>query len=67
MPPLTQILTTYQHDPAILASLAIKLLKPIPFIQILTLASEDSLIQALRSPAPSANVLAITVSRLQAT
>ena len=61
LPPLTQILTSYRKDPTILASLAIKLLKPIPFIQILTLASEDSLVQALRSPAPSANILAITV------
>ncbi|KAG0650438.1 hypothetical protein D0Z07_3153 [Hyphodiscus hymeniophilus] len=61
LPSLSQILTTYQKDPTILASLAVKLLKPIPFTQVLTLASEESLIQALLSPAPSANVLAITV------
>ncbi|RDW64020.1 hypothetical protein BP5796_10522 [Coleophoma crateriformis] len=61
LPRLTQILTTYERDPTILASLAIKLLRPVPFTQILTLASEESLINALQSPAPSANVLAITV------
>ncbi|RDW77234.1 hypothetical protein BP6252_05287 [Coleophoma cylindrospora] len=61
LPRLTQILTTYERDPTILASLAIKLLRPVPFTQILTLASEESLIHALQSPAPSANVLAITV------
>jgi hypothetical protein len=38
-----------------------KLLRPVPFTQALTLASEDALIQALRSPAPAAAVLAITV------
>ncbi|KAK0111760.1 hypothetical protein ONS95_002095 [Cadophora gregata] len=61
LPNLSQILLTYEQDPAILASLAIKLLRPIQFTQALTLASEDALIQALRSPAPSANILAITV------
>lgn len=61
LPNLIQILSSYQKDPSILASLAIKLLKPIQFTQALTLASEESLIQALRSPAPSANILAITV------
>jgi hypothetical protein len=61
LPNLTQILSTYQRDPSILASLAIKLLKPIQFTQALTLASEESLVQALLSPAPSANTLGITV------
>ncbi|KAL3420065.1 hypothetical protein PVAG01_08564 [Phlyctema vagabunda] len=61
LPKLTEILTTYQKDPEVLVSLAIKLLQPVPFTQVLTLASETSLIQALRSPAPSANILAITV------
>ncbi|KAG9244391.1 hypothetical protein BJ878DRAFT_506455 [Calycina marina] len=61
LPKLTQILGIYQKDPTVLASLAIKLLQPIRFAQSLTLASEESLIQALRSPAPSANILGITV------
>jgi hypothetical protein len=61
LPNLTQILLTYDKDPTILASLSTKLLRPVQFTQALTLASEDALIQALRSPAPSANILAITV------
>jgi hypothetical protein len=61
LPNLTKILLTYEQDPTILASLTIKLLRPIKFTQALTLASEDALIQALRSPAPSAAILAITI------
>lgn len=61
LPNLTQILLTYDKDPTIFASLSIKLLRPIKFTEALTLASEDALIQALESPAPSANILAITV------
>ncbi|KAI1371465.1 hypothetical protein F4677DRAFT_457169 [Hypoxylon crocopeplum] len=61
LPKITEILKQYQQDPAILCSLAIKLLGPVNFTQILSLASEEALIQALRSPAPSANILAMTV------
>ncbi|XDG09810.1 hypothetical protein ABKA04_009425 [Annulohypoxylon sp. FPYF3050] len=61
LPKITEILKQYQQDPAILCSLAIKLLGPLSFTQILSLASEEALIQALRSPAPSANLLAMTV------
>ncbi|XXG95193.1 DNA-directed RNA polymerase III subunit C31 [Hypoxylon texense] len=61
LPKITEILKQYQQDPAILCSLAIKLLGPINFTQVLSLASEEALIQALRSPAPSANILAMTV------
>ncbi|KAH8769287.1 hypothetical protein BGZ57DRAFT_465959 [Hyaloscypha finlandica] len=61
LPSLTQVLLTYDKDPTILASLCMKLLRPVPFTQALTLASEDALIQALRSPAPAAAILAITV------
>lgn len=61
LPPLTQILLTYPHDPSILASLAIKLLNLVPFTQALTLASEDALIQALRSPFPTTNLLSLTI------
>jgi hypothetical protein len=39
----------------------IKLLRPMKFTEALTLASEDALVQALRSPAPSANLLAMTI------
>ena len=41
--------------------MAIKLLGPVSFTQVLSLASEESLIQALQSLAPSANILAMTV------
>ncbi|KAI1775828.1 hypothetical protein F4818DRAFT_389385 [Hypoxylon cercidicola] len=61
LPKITEILKQYQQDPAILCSLAIKLLGPVSFTQVLSLASEEALIQALRSPAPSANILAMTV------
>ncbi|KUJ14508.1 uncharacterized protein LY89DRAFT_589726 [Mollisia scopiformis] len=61
LPKLTQILLTYTEDPTLLASLSTKLLRPIKFTQALTLASEDALISALRSPAPAAAILAITV------
>jgi hypothetical protein len=61
LPVLIQILTTYQKDPTTLVNLALKLLKPVSFTQALTLASEDSLVQALRSPSPSTNILAISV------
>lgn len=61
MPPLTEILLTYENDPSILASLAIKLLRPIRFTEALILASEDALVQALRSPAPAANILALEI------
>jgi len=61
LPNLTRIFSIYERDPTILASLSIKLLRPVQFIQALTLATEDDLIQALRSPAPSANILAMAV------
>ncbi|OTB03850.1 hypothetical protein M426DRAFT_59680 [Hypoxylon sp. CI-4A] len=61
LPKITEILKQYQQDPSILCSLAIKLLGPLSFTQILSLASEEAIIQALRSPAPSANILAMTV------
>ncbi|KAI1463820.1 uncharacterized protein F4812DRAFT_463380 [Daldinia caldariorum] len=61
LPKLTEILKKYPQDPKILCSLAIKLLAPLNFTQILSLASEEALILALQSPAPSANILAMTV------
>lgn len=61
LPNIIQILSTYSSDPTVLACLAVKLLKPLQFTQILTLATEESLIQALLSPAPSANILGLTV------
>ncbi|KAH8681747.1 hypothetical protein BX600DRAFT_505401 [Xylariales sp. PMI_506] len=61
LPKLTEILKQYQQDPAILCSLAIKLLGPLSFTQVMSLASEEAIVQAMRSPAPSANILAMTV------
>ncbi|KAI0880547.1 uncharacterized protein GGS22DRAFT_182239 [Annulohypoxylon maeteangense] len=61
LPKITEILKQYQQDPAVLCSLAIKLLGPLSFTQILSLAPEEALIQALRSPAPSANILGMVV------
>ncbi|KAK8043123.1 hypothetical protein PG994_013606 [Apiospora phragmitis] len=61
LPKLTEILKQYQQDPAVLCSLAVKLLGPVSFTQVLAMASEEALIQALRSPAPSANLLAMAI------
>ncbi|KAK9791915.1 hypothetical protein SCARD494_07322 [Seiridium cardinale] len=61
LPKITEILKQYQQDPTHLCELAIKLLSPLNFTQVMSLASEDAIIQALRSPAPSANLLAMAV------
>ncbi|KAH7035764.1 uncharacterized protein B0I36DRAFT_240252 [Microdochium trichocladiopsis] len=61
LPKITEILKAFQQDPAVLCSLAIRLLDPLTLTQVLSLASEDALILAMRSPAPSANLLAISV------
>lgn len=61
LPRITEILKQYQHDPTALCSLAIRLLKPLTFTQVMGLASEEALLQALRSPAPAANILGMAV------
>ncbi|KAK4170952.1 hypothetical protein QBC36DRAFT_382911 [Triangularia setosa] len=61
LPKLTQILKQYTDDPAAVVSLTIKLLRPISFTQVLQLASEESLNQALSSPAPAAQILGLTI------
>ncbi|KAL0944892.1 uncharacterized protein CTRU02_202779 [Colletotrichum truncatum] len=61
LPKLTTILKTTPHDPSPIVSLTIKLLSPVPFTQTLQLADEASLITALRSPAASANLLALAI------
>ncbi|KAK0746882.1 hypothetical protein B0T18DRAFT_324106 [Schizothecium vesticola] len=61
LPRLTTVLKQYPSDPTVLANLASKLLRPVSFTQILSLASPESLIQALEAPSPSANLLAMTV------
>ncbi|KAK2028370.1 hypothetical protein LX32DRAFT_720457 [Colletotrichum zoysiae] len=61
LPSLTAILKTTPHDPSPVVSLTIKLLGPVPFTRTLQLADESSLVAALRSPSPSANLLALAV------
>ncbi|KAI0481995.1 hypothetical protein GGR56DRAFT_164541 [Xylariaceae sp. FL0804] len=61
LPKITEILKSIQQDPAVLCGLAVKLLRPLDFTQVLSLASEDAIIRALRSPAPSANLLAMAI------
>ncbi|KAK2054812.1 hypothetical protein LY76DRAFT_638172 [Colletotrichum caudatum] len=61
LPNLTAILKTTPHDPSPVVSLTIKLLGPVPFTRTLQLADESSLVAALRSPSPSANLLALAI------
>ncbi|KAI0508892.1 hypothetical protein F5B22DRAFT_658806 [Xylaria bambusicola] len=61
LPKITHVLTRYQRDPIALCSLASRLLRPLTFHQIMSFASEEALIQALASPAPPANLLAMTI------
>ncbi|KAI1299593.1 hypothetical protein F5Y03DRAFT_386284 [Xylaria venustula] len=61
LPKITDILKRYQSDPLALCSLATKLLRPLNFHQVMSFASQEALIQALRSPAPSANLLAMNI------
>ncbi|KAL4409895.1 hypothetical protein CABS03_09734 [Colletotrichum abscissum] len=61
LPPLTTILKTTPHDPKQIVSLTIKLLAPVPFTKTLQLADESSLLAALRSPSPHANLLALAI------
>ncbi|UNI20429.1 hypothetical protein JDV02_006517 [Purpureocillium takamizusanense] len=61
LPPLTQILKTTTQDPTPLLSLTIKLLSPLSFTRTLTIADPPSLLTALRSPLPGANLLALAI------
>lgn len=59
--PLTQILKTTTQDPSPLLSMTIKLLAPLPFSRVLALADESSILSALTSPLPGANLLALAI------
>ncbi|WAO90643.1 Hypothetical protein NCS54_00807900 [Fusarium falciforme] len=61
LPPLTTILKQTTQDPTPLLSLAIKLLSPLNFSRCLTIADPPSLLAALRSPLPGANLLALAI------
>lgn len=61
LPPLTEILKQTTQDPTPLLSLTIKLLSPLPFTRTLTIADPPSLLTALSSPLPGANLLALAI------
>ncbi|KAF7551077.1 hypothetical protein G7046_g7824 [Stylonectria norvegica] len=61
LPPLTTILKLTTQDPTPLLTLTIKLLSPLSFTRALTIADPESLIAALRSPLPGANLLALAI------
>ncbi|RDA85143.1 hypothetical protein CP532_1578 [Ophiocordyceps camponoti-leonardi (nom. inval.)] len=52
---------TDQHDQSALLSLSIKLISPLSLSQSLVFADRTSLLNALRSPHPAANLLALAV------
>ncbi|KAH6610161.1 hypothetical protein Trco_000181 [Trichoderma cornu-damae] len=61
LPPLTQILKTTTQDPSPLLSLTVKLLSPLTFTRTLTIADPPSILTALASPLPGANLLALAI------
>lgn len=61
LPPLTTILKSTTQDPTPCLSLTVKLLSPLPLTRTLTIADPPSLITALRSPLPGANLLALAI------
>ncbi|KAG6042263.1 hypothetical protein E4U41_000007 [Claviceps citrina] len=63
LPPLTAILKTTTQDPTPLLSLTVKLLSPLSFTQTLAIADPPSLLTALSSPLPGANLLALAIIR----
>ncbi|KAL2166252.1 hypothetical protein VTG60DRAFT_3092 [Thermothelomyces hinnuleus] len=61
LPRLTTLLKQYTQDPTVIVSLTIKLLSPVSFSDVFSLAEADDLVEALESPAPAANILAMSV------
>ncbi|PNY23488.1 Uncharacterized protein TCAP_06540 [Tolypocladium capitatum] len=61
LPPLTQILKSTTQDPTPALSLTVKLLSPLSFTSTLAIADPPSLLTALRSTLPGANLLALAV------
>lgn len=59
--PLTQILKSTTQDPTPLLSLTIKLLSPLTFTRLLTVADPPTILAALRSPLSGANLLALAI------
>ncbi|EAQ88511.1 hypothetical protein CHGG_05130 [Chaetomium globosum CBS 148.51] len=63
LPRLTTVLKQYTEDPTAIVNLTIKLLQPVPFEDVFSLAQTQELITALESPAPAANLLGIAILR----
>lgn len=63
LPLSAETLKTTAQDPTPLLSLTTKLLSPLSFTRTLTIADPPSLLAALRSPLPGANLLALTIVR----
>ncbi|KAM0561300.1 hypothetical protein ACHAPJ_003179 [Fusarium lateritium] len=61
LPPLMSLLKSTTQDPTVVFSLTTKLLSPLSFTQCLSLGGADSLIEALKSPLPGANLLALNI------
>lgn len=61
LPPLTTILKATTQDPTPCLTLTIKLLSPLPLTHTLAIADPPSLLTALRSPLPGANLLALAI------
>ncbi|RGP80196.1 hypothetical protein FLONG3_1730 [Fusarium longipes] len=61
LPPLMSLLKTTTQDPTVVFSLTTKLLSPLSFTQCLSLGGAGSLIEALKSPLPGANLLALNI------
>lgn len=61
LPPLAAILKSATQDPTPLLSLTVKLLSPLPFPRLLTIADPPSVLAALQSPLPGANLLGLAV------
>jgi hypothetical protein len=61
LPPLTNILKSTAQDPTPCLSLTIKLLSPLSFARTLAIADPPSLVAALASPLPGANLLALAI------
>ncbi|KEY66635.1 hypothetical protein S7711_01930 [Stachybotrys chartarum IBT 7711] len=61
LPLITNILLTTTHDPGPLFTFTIKLLSPLSFTDCLAFADQTALLTALQSPAPGANLLAVTI------
>jgi hypothetical protein len=58
---LTEILRSTTQDPTPLLSLTVKLLAPLSFSRTLTIADAPSILTALQSPLPGANLLALAI------